>query len=476
MNTFRRQALLNVFRLFDVAVMVFSCAVATVVIHLSGPVPLERLLSMRVRIGNFVLFASLLLLWHMILSGFGLYRSRRFSALESEIIDVIKATSVGTLAVLLASVLFRIRLITPGFVAIFLLVSSLTIVSSRVVLRYSLRRIRLHGRNLRNMVLVGTNPRAVEFARKVAARPDLGYQIVGFVDDDWTGTVDFHKTGFRLICGLDGFRGYLRRSVVDEVVMSLPVRSYYSQSLDLAAVCEEQGVVLRHLAFNPKAALSHAEEFEGDLLIRNSADALQGWPLVVKRALDFSMALAAVILLSPLLVLTAIVVKLTSPGPVFFVQDRLGLSKRKFRIYKFRTMVADAEKRLREIEHLNEVSGPVFKIKNDPRLTPIGGLLRKASIDELPQLFNVLKGEMSLVGPRPLPVRDFEGFSEDWHRRRFSVLPGLTCLWQIDGRSGIPFETWMALDLQYVDKWSLWLDCKILLRTIPAVLRGSGAA
>jgi lipopolysaccharide/colanic/teichoic acid biosynthesis glycosyltransferase len=146
-----------------------------------------------------------------------------------------------------------------------------------------------------------------------------------------------------------------------------------------------------------------------------------------------------------------------------------------FNVYKFRTMVVDAEKRMGEIEHLNEVSGPVFKIKNDPRITPIGRVLRKTSMDELPQLFNVLAGQMSLVGPRPLPMRDYEGFNEDWQRRRFSVKPGITCLWQIQGRSSISFEKWMELDLQYIDKWSLWLDFQILLQTIPAVLKGSGA-
>jgi exopolysaccharide biosynthesis polyprenyl glycosylphosphotransferase len=203
---------------------------------------------------------------------------------------------------------------------------------------------------------------------------------------------------------------------------------------------------------------------------------LQGWPVVFKRAVDIVVSAILILLLLPLLALTAIAIRLTSKGPAMFVQKRLGLNKRHFGIYKFRTMVIDAEKRQKEIEHLNEVSGPVFKIKNDPRITPLGRLLRKTSIDELPQLFNVLKGDMSLVGPRPLPIRDYQGFNEDWQRRRFSVRPGITCLWQIGGRSSISFEKWMELDLQYIDKWSLALDLEILVKTIPAVLRGSGAA
>jgi lipopolysaccharide/colanic/teichoic acid biosynthesis glycosyltransferase len=171
----------------------------------------------------------------------------------------------------------------------------------------------------------------------------------------------------------------------------------------------------------------------------------------------------------------AVLIKILSPGPVFFVQERVGLNKRRFRMYKFRTMVADAEQKLSEVQHLNEVSGPVFKITNDPRLTSIGKYLRKTSIDELPQLISVLKGEMSLVGPRPLPERDFEGFDKDWQRRRLSVRPGITCLWQVNGRSDIAFDNWMKLDMEYIDQWSLWLDVKILAQTIPAVLRGVGA-
>jgi lipopolysaccharide/colanic/teichoic acid biosynthesis glycosyltransferase len=182
------------------------------------------------------------------------------------------------------------------------------------------------------------------------------------------------------------------------------------------------------------------------------------------------------VMLLPLFGIIAALIKLSSEGPVFFIQERVGLNKRKFRIYKFRTMVPNAEQLMAQLEQENEISGPVFKIKKDPRITSIGRLLRSTSIDELPQLFNVLKGDMSLVGPRPLPLRDYEGFSDDWQRRRFSVRPGITCLWQVNGRSSIPFEQWMKLDLQYMDEWSLWLDLKILARTIPAVLKGSGAA
>ena len=175
------------------------------------------------------------------------------------------------------------------------------------------------------------------------------------------------------------------------------------------------------------------------------------------------------------MLLTAGLIRLTSEGPVFFKQTRMGYGKRPFQIFKFRTMVQNAEKLMSQVEHLNETQGPTFKLKHDPRITPLGKFLRKTSLDELPQLINVLVGDMSLVGPRPLPLRDYEGFSEDWHRRRFSVKPGITCLWQVMGRSSIGFDEWMALDMRYIDQWSVWLDIKILFQTIPAVFRGSGA-
>jgi exopolysaccharide biosynthesis polyprenyl glycosylphosphotransferase len=196
----------------------------------------------------------------------------------------------------------------------------------------------------------------------------------------------------------------------------------------------------------------------------------------VKRIFDIIFASILLITLLPILVVSAIAIKLSSPGPVMFIQERVGFGKRIFRMYKFRTMFVNAEKQQADLLELNEASGPVFKINNDPRITTIGKYLRKFSIDELPQLVNVVKGDMSIVGPRPLPVRDYRGFSQDWHRRRFSVRPGITCLWQVNGRSKIQFEDWMKLDMEYIDRWSLWLDLKILIKTIPAVFKGIGAA
>jgi len=245
----------------------------------------------------------------------------------------------------------------------------------------------------------------------------------------------------------------------------------------MVACCEEQGILVRFPSplFNLKLAQSRISHLEGEAFITHSTENMEGWPVIMKRDLDFTLSLFLLIILSPFFLIISLLIKITSPGPIFFVQERVGLNKHRFRLFKFRTMVQGAEKMITDLERFNEVSGPVFKIKNDPRLTKVGKFLRKTSIDELPQVINVLKGDMSLVGPRPLPVRDYNGFDEDWHRRRFSVRPGITCLWQVNGRSNISFDKWMKLDMEYIDQWSLWLDFKILIMTIPAVLRGSGA-
>jgi len=475
----RRQALLAAFKLGDIVLLVFAFGLGTVpVLYEAEAASLAQFFEMRIRINDFLIFAGLLAVWHITFASFGLYRSHRLGRRRDEIVSVIKAMTVATLILLVAALIFKISMITPVFLMVFWAVGAGMVVISRLTLRYLLKQIRVHGRNLRLVLIVGTNPRALELARKIEATPELGYRVIGFVDEEWPGLKEFQNSGHRLICSVDDFPNHLRHNVVDEVVMALPVRSYYFQASRIAALCEEQGIPMRFPSslFNLKAAQSRAEEFEGGALITLYRGTGDGWSMMMKRLIDLAVSTLALIALAPLFLVVAILIKLNSPGPVFFIQKRMGLSKRRFSLFKFRTMVPDAETRLREIEHLNEVSGPVFKIKHDPRITPIGKFLRKTSIDELPQLINVFRGEMSLVGPRPLPVRDYEGFDQDWQRRRFSVRPGITCLWQVGGRSSIPFEKWMELDMEYIDKWSLWLDLKILAQTIPAVLRGSGAA
>jgi len=478
-GTIRRQVLLNALKLFDLALMVFAFAVATVVASHASAASLQQFLEIRIKIQNFFIFVVLLFCWHLICSMCGLYASRRLSSRQDEMLDLVKATTIGTFVILLGHYLLQITLLTPKFLIAFWATAVLAGVLSRVIMRLFLAQVRLHGRNLRDMLIVGTNARGLQFANKIKENPALGYRIVGFVDHERKEALEFASSGFPIVSDFAGLPSFLRKNVVDEVVIALPMRSMHSEASDIAALCEEQGILIRFASslFDMKTARKRIEEIvEGDSLITHYTHSLEGWPVVVKRFIDIVGSAVLLVLLSPVLLLAALAIKLSSPGPVMFIQKRLGLNKRHFGIYKFRTMVTDAEKRMKEIEHLNEVSGPVFKIKNDPRITKVGKFLRKTSIDELPQLLNVFKGDMSLVGPRPLPIRDYEGFSEDWQRRRFSIRPGITCLWQIGGRSSISFERWMELDLQYIDKWSLWLDLEILVKTIPAVLRGSGAA
>jgi exopolysaccharide biosynthesis polyprenyl glycosylphosphotransferase len=273
---------------------------------------------------------------------------------------------------------------------------------------------------------------------------------------------------------------FLRVNVVDEAAIYLPLRSYYEHASELVKLCEQYGIVICFDSQVFKLRNSHSRVQDLDWEENSHVYAVAGpaeiVPAMVKRMLDCVCSVVLLILCAPLFLLIAALVKTTSPGPVFFRQIRMGLNKRQFTIYKFRTMVSDAEQLQDRLLSMNEMTGPVFKINQDPRVTPLGRVLRKTSIDELPQLFNVLKGNMSLVGPRAMSLRDYKLFDQDWQRRRFSVKPGITCLWQIQGRNSVPFEKWMELDMQYIDKWSLWLDFKILVQTVPAVLRGTGAA
>jgi exopolysaccharide biosynthesis polyprenyl glycosylphosphotransferase len=264
---------------------------------------------------------------------------------------------------------------------------------------------------------------------------------------------------------------------VDEVFITLP-REKYGQLVDtIVRLCEEQGIIVRVQSdlFKLKIARWQVDELGGIPIVTIRSGPSDGWPLLAKRFIDVCGSTLLLTVLAPLFVGVALLIKLDSSGPVFFVQERVGLNGRRFKLFKFRTMVVGADQQQQALERLNEAAGPVFKIKSDPRITRVGRFLRRYSIDELPQLFNVLKGEMSLVGPRPLPVRDVERIDARGHKRRLSVKPGVTCLWQVNGRSNVSFNEWVRMDLEYIDKWSLGLDLKILLKTIPAVLKGSGA-
>jgi exopolysaccharide biosynthesis polyprenyl glycosylphosphotransferase len=264
---------------------------------------------------------------------------------------------------------------------------------------------------------------------------------------------------------------------VDEVLVALPIDKYGPLVETIVRHCEEQGIIVRvrtEMSYL-HIARSYVDELEGVPVMTFQSGPADSWQLIMKRFIDILGSAVLLLALVPLFAIVALLIKFDSPGPVFFNQERVGFNKRRFRMLKFRTMVDGAHMRQSKLEHLNEAKGPVFKIKNDPRITRLGNFLRRFSIDELPQLFNVLKGDMSLVGPRPLPVRDVKRIDLTWHKRRFSIKPGITCLWQVNGRSDIGFDDWVKLDLEYIDKWSLALDLVILLKTIPAVLKGPGA-
>jgi exopolysaccharide biosynthesis polyprenyl glycosylphosphotransferase len=475
-GTIRRKLLLNALKFFDLAVMIAAFGFATLVVSHSHQASLEDVLGMRVKISNFVIFSGLLLCWHVLFTMWGMYASHRLSSRRDEVLDLAAAITVGTLIIAAGHYAFHIALITPKFVIAFWAAAVFTAVMSRLVLRLFLAQVRLHGRNLRDMLIVGTNPRGVQFAQKIVQNPALGYRIVGFVDHAKPALAGFDDSGFTRVADFDGLPTFLRKNVVDEVVIALPMRSMHAEASEVAALCEQQGILIRFASnlFDLKISRKRVEEVGGDSLITHYSGSIEGWPLVIKRVIDVVVSAILLILLSPVLLLAAIVIKLTSPGPVMFIQKRLGQNKRHFGIYKFRTMVVDAEKRMKEIEHLNEVSGPVFKIKNDPRITPIGKFLRKTSIDELPQLLNVFKGDMSLVGPRPVVRAELPKYGRT-ARYYLAVKPGLTGIWQISGRNDTDYRRRVAMDRHYARIASLGLDLVVLAKTVGVVLRRRGA-
>lgn len=413
--------------------------------------------------------------WHLSFRLFGLYEPKRFRRKLEECMDIIKATSLGSLLICAMIGLLGSQFLNSLVVIVFWLTAMFMTVAVRAAMRFLLTLVRSQGRNLRHIVVLGTNRRARAFAEKIRERRDMGYNVIGYVDDR---SADKDGNPIEILCGISGFPEILERYVVDEVVIALPIQTFYMQIKEIMAQCTEQGITVRFIVdklFDLPNTKSRMECLEDTPLFSVYMGPEENWAFIVKRVVDFVLSAVFLVLLVPLFVLVGILIGLTSQGPVFFVQDRVGHNKRRFRMYKFRTMKKEAEILQEELEGLNEAEGPVFKINNDPRITKIGKILRKTSIDELPQLVNVLKGDMSLVGPRPLPLRDYRRFQKNWQKRRVSVKPGITGLWQVCGRNDLSFDRWIELDMEYIDHWSLFLDFKILMKTIPVVLSGKGA-
>lgn len=433
-------------------------------------------LSNRIKITNALLGIGLLVSWHAAFAVQGLYVSHRLRAIRLELKEIGRAVLISSVLLLVAANLGKWPTINILTVGLFGLMSFSLISAGRFFLRLNLRRLRRRGHNVKTLLLVGGGARGRRFAAQINLRQDLGYRLLGYLDNEATfAGQDIEGTPW--IGTIEELPRIITTEVIDEVAIALPIKSQYSQIEAVVMMLEEQGITTHLLSdlFPQKLARSQSTDLDGLPLVSLHSAPLFSWRTEAKRIFDFAAATLLLLITSPALVLVALIIKLESKGPILFVQERVGLNKRRFRMLKFRTMQRDAEARMSEIEHLNEKTGPIFKIRSDPRITSVGRWLRRTSIDELPQLVNVLLGDMSIVGPRPLSVRDATRMELAWQKRRFSVKPGLTCLWQVSGRSNLSFDQWMQLDLEYIDRWSLGLDATILLRTIPAVVLARGA-
>lgn len=425
-----------------------------------------------------------LLLWSVLLLRTGRYRSHRTVPILHEAWAIVRVC--GTAAVLFALVLFALRIdewllgndrISRLWIAVFAVVACLLLLAEKLALRVTSRYVRLRGYNYRTVVIVGTNRDARQMARSIIQHPYWGFRLLGFIanaSEDQTPSEELLRAP--ILGRIGDLQRIVADEVVDEVVFAVGRREL-ARLEDLFLALQEQGIRTRiALNFFPHTnAKVELEELDGLPLLSFSTAPTSQLQLMVKRTLDVAIAVVMLFLAAPVLSLVALAIKLSSRGSVLFRQTRCGLNGREFTLYKFRTMVEGAEEQQRELLHLNEMNGPVFKVRKDPRVTALGRLLRRFSLDEFPQLWNVLRGDMSLVGPRP-PIPEEVAQYERWQRRRLAMKPGLTCLWQISGRNNLDFDRWMELDLEYIDSWTPSLDLKILWRTIPAVISGRGAS
>jgi exopolysaccharide biosynthesis polyprenyl glycosylphosphotransferase len=458
-------------RLSDSAVALATLIIAFLVTNVGRmPHGIQDFLALRMTVKNLLLLLAFAAAWRAICGVSGLYRWNLVRRRRDEATRVLLASAGGGAVALV----FAAISVTGAFQVITVLIWVAGTAAAMLLVRRSLHGlIDVDGEIRRNVVIVGTGPRALLLGRELAAKGP-GDRIIGYVDTkDHAVSPDLRH---HYLGDFPDLEGIVLKHAVDEVYLALPMRSHYAEIETALRVCERTGVRAKWLAdiFESARGRRRYEVSERFSVISITGEA-EHHHLLLKRLIDIVGATSGLLILSPVLICAALAIKLTSRGPLLYVQDRFGLYRRRFRMYKLRTMVVDAERLQTELEPLNEASGPVFKIRHDPRVTRVGRFLRRTSIDEIPQLVNVLRGEMSLVGPRPLPLRDVGRFTEATLMRRFSVRPGLTGLWQISGRSELSFERWMELDMQYIDQWSLGLDLMIIARTIPAVLRATGA-
>ena len=435
--------------------------------------------------------------WVTILWLFGLYRLRvRWSA-RTEIVDIARATLL--LAVATFALLYWLKLpnVSRQFLVLLFPFQLVLTVLFRSILRWTFASARTRGMNARFILIVGAGPTAVAFADRLEQRPEMGLHVVGYLaaPDDPVAVSESRAAAARDDRAVKGLRAaagaaiarrhpmlgtvedierILHGQVVDEVAICLPP-SQIAMVEPITRLCEDEGRIVRIPTDETGITLPGAriEDFDGMRILSLAYGPDRAVALIVKRLVDVAVAGAALIVLSPLLGLIALWVAARDGRPTVFRQVRIGEQGRPFEVLKFRTMVTDAEDLLEDLVARNEIQGHAFKVTDDPRITRTGRRLRALSIDELPQLWNVLRGEMSLVGPRPPLPREVDRY-DIWHRRRLSMKPGITGLWQVAARHELEFDRWVRMDLDYIDRWSLWLDLKIIVRTIPAVLAGEG--
>jgi len=422
------------------------------------------------------LFLLAMAVWVPLVWRWGLSRTGRTETSLGALAKVARIVGIGSILLLAAVFAVRALEVSRSFIAIFAVVDFAALGSTRLVATWVRHYSRKRGHDRIFVLVAGTGRMARGHAGELEAHPEWGVEVAGFLAESPSVRLD-RVDGRPVLGSIDALARLLDERVIDEVHVAVSRRTL--ERLDgLLAVCDEQGVAVRIVLnqlhrLNSQVSLDRVGGIPVLALTSSPQDPVS---LLLKRAMDIAASLAALLVALPIFILPSmLLVRLTSPGPAIFRQKRVGRSGRIFTLYKLRTMRADAESARGALEGRNEMDGPAFKIRNDPRVTPVGRVLRKLSIDELPQLWNVLRGDMSLVGPRP-PLPSEVAKYERWQRRRLSMRPGLTCIWQVSGRSGVNFQRWMEMDLEYIDNWSLGLDLKILLKTIPSVFMARGAS